>query len=159
MVNDLGIELIRAYLPEARGQSERAFWTHEDRLVKELALEGDRESANRYLQETSLPAFNKEFSRPPREEHGAFVPLLPGTNLDAIFCERHDRVVGKDNCVQFDNPVLQLPPNGNRPHHLRTKVKVRRHMDGRLSVWHGPRLLGSCTEYGQPLAEETASAA
>ena len=152
MVNDLGIEPIPAYSPEARGRSDRAFRTHQDRLVKELALEGitDMESANRYLQETYLPAFNQEFSRPPGEEHAAFVPLLPGTDLDAIFCERHDRLVGKDNCVQFDNPVLQLPPDGNRPHHLKTKVKVGRHMDGRLSVWHGPRLLGSFTEDGQP---------
>ena len=85
--------------------------------------------------------------------------MLPGTNLDAIFCERHDRIVGKDNCVQLDNLVLQLPPNGNRPHYLKARVKVRRHMDGRLSVWDEPRLLGSFTEDGQPLAEETATAA
>ena len=125
MVNDLGIGLIPAYSPEARGRSERTFRTHQDRLVKELALEGitDRESANRHIQETCLSAFNKEFSRPPREKHEAFVPLLPGTDLDAVFCERHDRVVGKDNCVQFDNPVLQLPPDGNRPHHFKTNVK------------------------------------
>ena len=50
----LGIEMIPAYSPEARGRSERAFRTHQDRLVKELEVAGmaDRAAANRYLQET-----------------------------------------------------------------------------------------------------------
>ena len=60
----LGIEMIAAYSPEARGRSERAFGTHQGRLPQELALAGiaGMETANRYLQEVYRPAFNTEFS-------------------------------------------------------------------------------------------------
>jgi len=62
----LGIEMIAAYSPEARGRSERAFRTHQKRLPKELALEGitTMEAANRYLSDVYLPAFNTELSHP-----------------------------------------------------------------------------------------------
>jgi len=74
-MRQLGIEMIAAYSPQARGRSERAFRTHQDRLPKELALAGvtDMEAANRYLAAVYLPAFNQEFMRPPMEEGSAFV--------------------------------------------------------------------------------------
>ena len=161
MMRDLGIDLIPAYSPEARGRSERAFKTHQDRLVKELALLGitEREAANRYLREDYLPAFNAEFARPPKEAEEAFVPLGPGTDLDAILCELHERVAGRDNCVRFDGLKLQLPSDRHRPHYFKARVKVRRHMSGELSVWHGPRLLGRYAADGQPIAESLADAA
>lgn len=161
MMRDLGIDLIPAYSPEARGRSERAFKTHQDRLVKELALLGitEMEAANRYLREDYLPAFNAEFARPPKEAEAAFVPLGPGTDLDAILCELHERVAGRDNCVRFDGLKLQLPSDRRRPHYFKARVKVRRHMSGELSVWHGPRLLGRYAADGQPIAESLADAA
>src|SRR4030042_730856 len=72
----LGIQMIPAYSPEARGRSERTFETHQDRLVKELAFYGiaDMDAANRYLTKVYLPAFNVEFMQPPPEEGSAFVP-------------------------------------------------------------------------------------
>ena len=161
MMHDLGIDLIPAYSPEARGRSERAFKTHQDRLVKELALLGvtEMDAANRYLRDDYLPAFNAEFARPPKEVEAAFVPLGPDTDLDAILCELHERVAGRDNCVRFDGLTLQLPSDRHRPHYFKARVKVRRHMSGELSVWHGPRLLGRYTADGQPIAESLADAA
>ena len=161
MMHDLGIDLIPAYSPEARGRSERAFKTHQDRLVKELALLGitEMDAANRYLRETYLPAFNAEFARPPKEAGEAFVPLGPDTDLDAILCELHERVAGRDNCVRFDGLTLQLPSDRHRPHYFKARVKVRRHLSGELSVWHGPRLLGRYAADGQPIAESLADAA
>ncbi len=72
----LGIDMIAAYSPEARGRSERAFATHQGRLPKELALAGitDMETANRYLRDVYRPAFNGEFAQPPLEDGSAFVP-------------------------------------------------------------------------------------
>jgi transposase len=72
----LGIDMIAAYSPEARGRSERAFATHQGRLPKELALAGitDMEIANRYLRDVYRPAFNGEFAQPPLEDGSAFVP-------------------------------------------------------------------------------------
>ena len=161
MIQDLGIEMIAAYSPQARGRSERAFRTHQDRLVKELALEGitEMEAANRYLRERYLPAFNAAFSRPPREPQEAFVPLDSDTDLDAILCELHERAVGRDNTVQFEGLKLQLPAHRHRPQYFKAKVKVRRHMDGQLSVWYGPRLLQRFDASGQPVETKWQEAA
>ena len=65
-MKQLGVEMIPAYSPEARGRSERMFGTHQDRLIKELALYEitEMEAANRYLEEVYLPAFNEEFAHP-----------------------------------------------------------------------------------------------
>jgi hypothetical protein len=141
-MNRLGVEMIPAYSPEARGRSERAFKTHQGRLPQELALLGvtDMETANRYLTEIYLPAFNQEFMRPAREEGGAFVPWL-GVDLEDILCERHERTVGKDNCIQFEGLALQLPPDQQRMNYARVKVRVHRHLNGNLAVLHGPRRL------------------
>jgi transposase len=77
-MQQLGIQMIAAYSPEARGRSERAFQTHQDRLVKELALHGitDMDVANRYLADVYLPAFNAEFMQPALEEESAFIPWV-----------------------------------------------------------------------------------
>ena len=89
----LGIEMIPAYSPEARGRSERAFRTHQDRLVRELEVAGitDRAAANRYLQETYLPAYNAEFTQPPREPGSAFVACRDRGILDDVLCEHFER--------------------------------------------------------------------
>ena len=161
MILDLGIDMIPAYSPEARGRSERAFRTHQDRLVKELALAGitEMDAANRYLREVYRPAFNAEFARPAKEDYSAFVALDPATDLDSILCELHERVVGRDNCVRFDGLTLQLPSDRRRPHYFKARVKVRRHMDGGLSVWHGPRLLQRYGPDGRPAKESLSDAA
>jgi transposase len=140
----LGIEMIPAYSPEARGRSERAFATHQARLPKELALGGitDRDAANRYLAEVYRPAFNAEFSRPPREEGSAFVPFLGG-NLDDMLCEQYERTVGKDNTVRFEGLVLQIPADRHRCHYVKAKVRVHRYAEGSLAVFHGPRRLAA----------------
>ena len=72
----LGIEMIPAYSPEARGRSERAFGTHPGRLPQELAAAGitDMDAANAYLRDVYLLAFNAEFAHPAREDGSAFVP-------------------------------------------------------------------------------------
>ena len=139
----LGIEMIPAYSPEARGRSERAFRTHQGRLPLELAAAGvaDMDAANRYLSETYRPAYNREFARPAREDGSAFVRCMDPEGLDDILCEVHERVAGRDNCVRFETLKLQIPADRHRPHYAKARVKVRRHADGTLSVWHGPRRL------------------
>ncbi len=141
-MRQLGIEMIAAYSPQARGRSERAFRTHQDRLPKELALAGvtDMEAANRYLAAVYLPAFNQEFMRPPMEEGSAFVAWV-GADLDDILCEQFERTVGNDNCVHFEGRVLQIPADRHRCHYVKVKVRVHRYMDQRLAVFHGPRQL------------------
>jgi len=152
----LGIDLIPAYSPEARGRSERAFSTHQARLPKELALAGitDRDAANRYLAAVYRPAFNQEFRHPAREAGSAFVPYLGGPLADRL-CAQHDRTVGKDNCVRFEGMVLQIPADRHRYHYVKAKVRVHRYADQRLAIFHGPRRLASYQANGHPEATES----
>ena len=123
-LQQLGIEMIAAYSPEARGRSERAFATHQERLPKELAHAGitDLAAANRYLARHYRPAFNAEFAVPAREEGSAFVPWIGGP-LDDILCEQVERTVGNDNCVRYENLFLQLPADRHRCHYVKAKVR------------------------------------
>jgi transposase len=139
----LGIEHIAAYSPQARGRSERAFRTHQDRLVKELAQHSitTMRQANVYLEQTYRAQHNAEFARPPAGTGSAFVPYVAQAQLGDILCEQHERVVGLDNTARFEGLILQIPEQEIRYSYSRTTVRVHRYVDGTLSVWHGPRLL------------------
>lgn len=141
-LKQLKIQMIPAYSPEARGRSERAFQTHQERLPKELAKAGitTMEAANRYIQNHYLPRYNEEFMVKAQEEGSAFVKA-PNLDIFEILCERHERKVGKDNCVQFNGKVLQIPSNRYRMNYVKAKVEVLRYWDRSLSIYHGPRLL------------------
>jgi hypothetical protein len=138
----LGIEHIPAYSPEARGRSERAFGTLQDRLPKELALAGITtiEAANRFLAEGYLPEHNARFGVAPEQPETAFVADQAGAHRD-ILCVQEERVVGNDNCVRYHGVGLQIPPSPLRPHFVKAKVRVHDYPDGTLAVFHGPRRL------------------
>jgi len=159
-LKQLGIEMIAAYSPQARGRSERMFSTHQDRLPRELALSGitDMEAANRYLVEVYRPAFNAEFMRPAREEGSAFVRWVGGS-LEDILCERYERVVGNDNCVSFEGLKLQIPSDRHRCHYVKARVTVLRRTNGSLAILHGPRKLAEYTASGKLMNQETKAAA
>ncbi len=160
-MHQLGIEMIPAYSPEARGRSERAFGTHQDRLVKELAYFGITEmsEANRYLHEHYLRAYNAEFMEPAAEQGSGFVPLVGGQAIDDILCEQHERSVARNNCVSFEGLTLQIPKDRYRCNYINAKVRVHRYPDRSLAIFHGPRKLASYHPDGQPkqAAEENAA--
>lgn len=147
----LGVEHIGAYSPQARGRSERAFATLQDRLPKELKLAGigDIEAANAFIREVYLPAHNARFAVPPAAAGSAFVPIQ-GVDLDEILCLQEERQVGNDNCVSFRTLKLQIPESPMRPHFVRARVKVHVYPDGSHAVFHGPRCIGRYDEKGRP---------
>jgi transposase len=159
-MQQLGIEMIAAYSPEARGRSERAFRTHQERLVRELALHGisDMAAANEYLHKHYRPAFNLEFKQPAHEVGSAFVPCK-GTDIEEILCEHFERTVGNDNCVSFNALKLQIPQQRHRCHFVKTKVRVRRYRDDTLAIFHGPRRLARYTAIGELIEERKRDAA
>ncbi len=159
-LRQLGIDHIAAYSPEARGRSERAFSTHQDRLPKELAKAGitTMEAANRYLQTVYLPRHNAEFAVAAKEAGSAYVPFIGG-GLPDILCEQIERRVGNDNCVSFAGMKLQIPATGLRHHYVKTRVRVHRYVDGSLSIFHGPRKLADYSANGCPIMEELKQAA
>lgn len=149
-MQQLGIIMIPAYSPEARGRSERMFRTHQDRLTKELAIHHitSMEEANRYIKKIYLPTCNREFKQKPMEKGSAFVPWV-GAHLEDILCEHHERTVTPDNCISFNGITLQIPPDKYRCHYVRVKVNIHRYMDGSLAIFHGPRKLAHYDPNGQ----------
>jgi transposase len=141
-LQQLGITLIPAYSPEARGRSERAFRTLQDRVPKELALAGitDMAAANRYLTEQFLPQHNKRFMVCATEPGTAFIPWV-GTSLAEILCIQDERVVAKDNTVRYQGRSLQIPHDPHRFHYVKVTVRVHEYPEGTLAVFHGPRCL------------------
>lgn len=146
----LGIEMIAAYSPQARGRSERAFRTHQGRLPKELSAAGitTMEAANRYLAQVYQAAFNAAFKQPAQETGNAFVPWV-GAALEDILCEQSERVVGRDNCVRFERLSLQIPSDRHRCHYVKARVRVHRYTDGTLAIFHGPRKLVQYSSQGK----------
>ena len=141
-LTQLGIEHIAAYSPEARGRSERAFRTLQDRLPKELALAGITtvEAANRWLAETYIPQHNAAFAVEAEQEGSAFVPDRAGLWRE-ILCIQEERSVGNDNTVKWRRLSLQLPPSRLRPHFVRATVRVHEYPDGTIAVFLGPHRL------------------
>lgn len=142
-LEQLGIEHIPAYSPEARGRSERMFRTLQDRLPKELALAGigsDVEAANRFIREVYLTRHNTRFAVAPAEAGSAFVPVAE-VQWRNILCIQDDRKVASDNTVAWRGRRLQIPEHPARAHFVRANVRVHEYPDGALAIFHGPRCL------------------
>ena len=140
-LEQLGIEHIPSYSPEARGRMERVFGTLQNRLPQELRLAGitTPAAANRFLAKHFLADHNARFAVTAAEPGSAFVPYAG--DLAEVLCVQVERVVGNDNCVRYDGRCLQIPPHRHRHHFVKVKVRVHAYEDGRLAVFHGPRCL------------------
>ena len=147
----LGIEHIPAYSPEARGRSERMFGTLQDRLIKELAKAGITEIAvaNAWIRDVYLPEHNTRFAKPAALPETAFVLVADKTALAETLCVQEERVVGRDNTVNFEGLKLQLPESPLRHHFVKARVRVHRYPDGALAVFHGPRCLARYDAAGE----------
>jgi transposase len=148
----LGIEHIPSYSPQARGRGERLNRTLQDRLINELRLAGCTtiEAANAYLREHFIADYDAQFSHPPAEAPSAFVPH-GAADLEQILCHEEDRTVGQDNVVVLGRVALQLAKQPGRRTCAGLRVTVRRHLDGRHSVWRGTQYLGAYDAAGRPL--------
>ena len=155
----LGIELIPAYSPEARGRSERMFGTLQKRLPQELRLAGITgiDEANRFLKEVYLPQHNARFALPAEVEGSAFVSFAGA--LDDILCIQEERTVSNDNTVRYKRRLLQLPADRHRRHYVKATVRVHEYPDGTLAVFHGPRCLARYKAGGEPIDTSTRQAA
>lgn len=155
----LGIELIAAYSPEARGRSERMFGTLQGRLPRELRLAGitTMDEANRFLRDIYLPEHNARFARLAEETGSAFVPFAG--ILEDILCIHEERVVGNDNTVRYKGLVLQIPEQRHRHHYVKARVRVHQYPDATLAVFHGPRRLARYASNGDPINDANQKAA
>lgn len=151
---ELGIRLIPAYSPEARGRSERSFRTWQGRLPQELRRRGivTLPTANEFLREHYLAEFNSQFARPAKEAGTAFTSC-PRKDLDFVFALLHERTVARDNTVSYGNRVLQLEKTKWRFSLAGCKVNVYEHGDQTMSVVYGPHVVGRYDQHGALLAQ------
>lgn len=141
-LRELGIEMIPAYSPQARGRSERNFGTWQRRLPQELRLRGirTREEANRFLRQSYIAEFNAKFAVRAAQPESAFAPVN-GQDLHRIFSAQHERVVNRDNTISFGNQVIQIERVHWRGTLAGCRVQVCEHLDGSLGVFYGPHVL------------------
>ncbi|MHB8654408.1 MAG: ISNCY family transposase [Terriglobia bacterium] len=152
-LKELGIQMIPAYSPQARGRSERNFGTWQGRLPQELRLAGIRtvEEANRFLRERYVRAFNRRFMVPAAQAGHAFVALA-GQDMDRIFSVQQERVVAKDNTVQIGERVWQIERTRWRGTLAGCRVVISEHLDGQVTIYYGPQVVGRYTAEGKTLA-------
>ena len=152
-LQQLGIELILAYSPQARGRCERIFGTWQGRLPQEFRLHGITtvEAANEFLRNEWIPMHDASFSVA-AEQHGtAFLPYT-GTELEKIFSKQYDRIIDNDNTVGYENLCLQIPQQTFRFSMARCRVLVCDHLDHTITVHYGNHLLGRYDAAGHLLA-------
>lgn len=126
MCAKLGIRVIVAKTPEAKGRVERVHGTNQDRLVKKLRRLGVKTytAANAYLLETYWSAHNARFAVAPAEAADFHLPLDPRLNLAHVFCLEEQRVVGNDWVVRYDNRALQIVPTPRAKRYTGPKARI-----------------------------------
>lgn len=129
-LEELGVEVIHAHSPQAKGRVERLFGTFQDRVIKEMRLKGikTKEEANDFL-EWYLPRYNERFSRPPANETDVHVRLAKNFDLNSYLCIKTERTVRKDNTISLDSKLYQIEET------VRTKkVTIEERVDGSLRI-------------------------
>ena len=146
---EMGIQMIPAYSPQARGRGERNFGTWQGRLPQELRIHGIRSmaSANEFLRETYLQEFNQRFAVAAAQPGHAFLPVR-GKNLDLIFSLQHERTVNQDNTVHIGPCVLQIEKSRWRATLAGCRVTTYQHLDGTWSIGYGPHIVGRYNQQG-----------
>jgi transposase len=153
-LRELGIQMIPAYSPQARGRSERSFGTWQGRLPQELRLAGirTREAANDFLRTRYVAEFNRRFAVRSEQPGTAFVACRR-RDLDLIFALQFERTVNRDNTVSVQNLSLQIEAVRWRGTLAGCHVTVHQHLDGTYSLTHGPHRLGRYDALGAAWAE------
>ena len=131
----LGIEVIAANSPQAKGRVERNHGVDQDRLIKELRLENINtiDEANRFLLEMYLPKMNRKFSRPSRSGDDAHVNLGK-VKLDEILCMEFDRTISKDFIIRFEARLFQILDTNKTLPRTKDKVLVRVKLDNSIQI-------------------------
>lgn len=157
VLQSLGIQLITAHSPQARGRKERLYGTLQGRWPQELRLRGIRTmaTANQWLVTEGIARFNARFAVAATQDGTAFLPAPPG--LAQLCTIQHTRVVSQANTVQFGRKLLQIGPSPLRCHFVKCRVTVHEHLDGTLSLSYGPHTIARFSAEGEPLETSTAA--
>ena len=133
----LGIRIIKAYSPQAKGRVERNHAVYQDRFVKELRLRQIKtmDGANYILEHGFIEDLNNKFEKVPRNPKSAHRPLA-NADLNQILCWEYERQIQHDWTFSFMNQDYQVEKKYGLAIRPKTNVCVRRHLDGSVSVWY-----------------------
>lgn len=150
-LDQLGIRLIAAHSPQARGRKERLYGTLQGRWPPELRVAGitTMTAANQWLRQVGIPRFNRRFRVPAGQDGSAFVRTA--ADLNSIFAVHYERVVSNANTVQVGRRLFQIGPTPLRCHFVRCRVTVEEQLDDTWSIRYGPHIIARFTAEGQPL--------
>jgi len=134
-LKELGIELVCANSPQAKGRIERLFNTLQDRLVKEMRLKKLRtlEEGNEYLKEY-IKEHNAHFSVPAQNKENKHKPLLKEHNLEEILCYKSERTLSKNLEVSYEGRILQISQEKPSRAMRRAKVTVIETLEGEIKI-------------------------
>jgi transposase len=151
-LRELGVQMIPAYSPQARGRSERNFATWQGRLPQELRLAGITavEDANRFLRESYLGTFNQKFQVAAAQKGTAF-RRCSRTDLDWVFTVQTERVVDQDNTVAIRDRYWQIEKSRFRHTLAGCTVTIHEHLDGRISIRYGPHVVAQFDAAGRAI--------
>ena len=155
-LNELGVRLIIAGSPQAKGRIERLFGTFQDRLLKELKLYkiSSIEKANNYLHNKFLPKFNRKFSIPPKDKETAWRVVPKEVNLESVFSIKEQRTVRADNTISFKNRIFQILPDKYRISFAKANVVVEKRLDESIHIKYKDQYLN----YKEIYSDESYSA-
>jgi hypothetical protein len=144
MCAKLGIRIIAASSPQAKGRVERAHGTHQDRLVKKLRLAGilNYEQANAYLAEHYLAEHNRRYARPAMAKADYHRRRPTARQLDEVFWLEEERVVSEDWVVRYKNRLLQLERHSQHWAPAKSRVLVRENEAGEVIIHYRGQRLG-----------------
>ena len=149
-MKELGVQMIAAYSPQARGRSERSFGTWQGRLPQELRVAGITcvEDANRFLRERYMAEFNARFTVKAAERGTAF-RRCGRTDLDWVFTIQTERVVARDNTVAIGARSWQIDKSRFRHTLAGCTVTIHEHLDASISIRYGPHVIGRFNANGE----------
>lgn len=152
----LDIELIPALSPQAKGRVERLFGTLQDRLLKEMRVAGisTLEDANRFLDETFIPFWNKRFAVNPQSLKDLHRPLPRDTDLMEIFADKEQRLIRSDFTVRYQNIFYQIPKRSAEASMPGSRITVARRLDGKLQFYWKTVPLKVIVLHGLPKSQE-----
>src|SRR5215471_1424568 len=155
-MKELGVQMIAAYSPQARGRSERNFGTWQGRLPQELRLAGigTVDGANAFLRERYIGEFNGRFTVPAAEKGTAF-RRTNRSDLNWIFSVQTERVVAKDNTVAIGSQRWQIDKTKFCSTLAGSTVTIHEHLDETVSIRFGPHVVGRYDRVGEKLPART----
>ena len=134
-MDELGVRIMYANSPQAKGRVERTGGTHQDRLVSELRLANAKtlEEAN-VVAKKYFKSYNKKFTKQAKEKEKAWRPVPENIDLKHVLCWKYKRVVKNDNTISLEGKTFQIPPSNVRCSFAKATVEVRKLLDGTITI-------------------------